>query len=104
MDMEYNITWLTQDVCRVIVTGENQEEMATLYFERPKRTWTNKPVMSNTSFSCVDAVVLSAKDTKGAGLYDQTDMTPKDLVRICQELIATDIQKIDNKDGDGQLN
>jgi hypothetical protein len=70
--------------------------MATLYFERPKRTWTNKPVMSSTSFSCVDAVVT--------GLYDQTDITPKDLVRICQELIATDIQKVDNKDGDGYLN
>lgn len=79
MGMEYNITWMDQDRCRIIIT-EGSEEIAVLYFERPKRGWSNKPLLSNR-FACVDAKVYGE-------LYTDNN-TPKDIIRICQDYITS---------------
>ena len=64
---------------RVIIMSEDQVELATLYFERAKLKFTNKPVGMN-SWACVDA--------KTEGLYDYDPTTsPKEIVKNCQDLI-----------------
>ena len=76
--MEYNITWMNQDRCRIIITRSPEEEVAVLYFERPKKGWTNKPILSN-KFTCVDAKIY--------GVLYNDNITPKDIINMCQEYI-----------------
>ena len=64
---------------RIIMTiGDT--EMATLYFELPKKGWTNKPIMP-TKWRCVDAHIQENF------IYIEGLVEPKDLVGWGQELI-----------------
>jgi hypothetical protein len=77
--LTYNINRLTEDrICvEVSVSGIT---LGLLYFERPKRGWVNKPILP-TKCSCVDAKV------EGLYEYGGENITPKDIVAKCQELI-----------------
>jgi len=55
-------------------------EVATLYFERPKKGWTNKPIMP-TKWRCVDAQIQEKF------IYINGLVEPKDLVGWGQEII-----------------
>ena len=83
--LTYEITFLEKDRARVVVNYLNEIELGVLYFEPPKREWTNKPIM-NMKWACVDASV--------EGLYEHggEQLTPKDIVRICQDLISSQLK------------
>jgi len=55
-------------------------EVAALYFERPKKGWTNKPIMP-TKWRCVDANIMEKF------IYINGLVEPKDLVGWGQEII-----------------
>lgn len=79
MGMIYCGELIEDNRMRVIIMSEDQVELATLYFERAKLKFTNKPVGMN-SWACVDA--------KTEGLYDYDPTTsPKEIVKNCQDLI-----------------
>lgn len=75
----YDMKQLEENRIRIIVMSD-QEEVGTLYFERAKREFNRKPI-SLGSWACVDAKI--------GELYDKVDydITPKDVVNHCQELI-----------------
>lgn len=58
------------------------KEVATLYFENPKKTWTRKPILAKT-WTCVDA-----KIHEPVMLYIKDLVTPMELMRWSQELVA----------------
>ena len=77
--LTYNLSKITEDrVCvEVSVSGVS---MGVLYFERPKRGWNKKPILP-TKWSCVDASV------EGLYIYGGENITPKEIISRCQELI-----------------
>lgn len=75
-----------------IIFSKNEEEMACLYYEKAKKGWTNKPIISN-QYRCIDAKISNPTIYEG-------DMEPKDLVGWGQELISysTNIFSIEKVD------
>ena len=78
--LSYEITPLEMGRVRVVINLNEQVELGTLYFEKAKRTFQRKPIGMG-EWACVDAKVQ--------GLYIQggEHITPKDIVRKCQDLI-----------------
>jgi len=79
--LEYNMDVLEEDRVRIVVTTLNgRVELGTLYFEKAKRGFINKPV-GMSGWACVDAKV--------EGLYVKggEKITPKQIVARCQDLI-----------------
>ena len=76
--MEYEITQV-DDRIRVTITKEGKEA-GSLYFEKAKKGFTNKP-LSMGSWSCIDAKI------EGLYVHGGEHITPKDMVRKCQDLI-----------------
>jgi len=78
--LTYDINKLSEDrICvEVSVSGVT---LGLLYFEKPKRGWTNKPILP-TKWGCVDAQV------EGLYEYGGDNITPKQIVSYCQELIS----------------
>ena len=74
------LDWLEEYRVRVILTVEGQE-LGTLYFEKAKIGWTNKPIIQN-GWACVEAKV------EGLYVYGGESATPKEIVAYCQELIS----------------
>ena len=58
----------------------NDQEVGSLYFEKAKRGFTNKPI-SMDAWLCVDAKIER--------LYEVVDyeITPKQIVEVCQNMI-----------------
>ena len=58
----------------------NDQEVGSLYFEKAKRGFTNKP-LSMDAWLCVDAKIEK--------LYEVVDyeITPKQIVEVCQSMI-----------------
>jgi hypothetical protein len=58
----------------------NDHEVGSLYFEKAKKGFTNKP-LSMDAWVCVDAKIER--------LYEVVDyeITPKDIVEVCQNMI-----------------
>ena len=58
----------------------NDQEVGSLYFEKAKRGFTNKPI-SMDAWLCVDAKIEK--------LYEVVDyeITPKQIVEVCQSMI-----------------
>lgn len=79
-NLTYDISKLEENRVRVIVSIEGRE-LGTLYFEKPKNGWTKKPLTPSKWF-CVDAKV------EGLYVYGGEDITPKDIVAKCQDLIG----------------
>jgi hypothetical protein len=86
-----DVEFLSEDRARVEVYYLKEVYMGTLYYEKPKRGWTNKPI-TPTMWACVDAKV--------EGLYSVDEgITPKDIVRMGQERINT-LQREQHKGGE----
>jgi hypothetical protein len=58
----------------------NEEEVGSLYFEKAKKGFTNKP-LSMDAWVCIDAKIER--------LYEVSDyeIFPKDIVEVCQKMI-----------------
>jgi hemolysin-activating ACP:hemolysin acyltransferase len=80
-DLQYDIFQLDDMKMRIVISLY-EKELGTLYFEKAKRAFTNKPVGMN-SWACVDAKV------EGLYVVGGEDITPKDIVAHCQSLLRT---------------
>jgi hypothetical protein len=83
MNMDINLTYSLTEIenNRIRITiSDDDKEVGTLYFEKAKLKFTNKP-LSMGSWACVDAKI--------EGLYEMggESITPKDIVKKCQDLI-----------------
>lgn len=77
----FNISPLSDTRVAVEITDTNGK-VGILYFEKPKIGWVNKPILP-TRWACVDAEI--------SGLYEsgEIDITPKDIIKHVQDLIAS---------------
>ena len=78
-DLTYDIFQLDDMKMRIVISLY-EKELGTLYFEKAKRAFTNKPVGMN-SWACVDAKV------EGLYVVGGEEITPKDIVAHCQGLL-----------------
>jgi len=79
INLTYSLTVIEDNRIRIVVSLNDNIELGTLYFEKVKRGFTNKPLSMN-AWACVDAKI--------EGLYQQGEsLTPKEIVAHCQELI-----------------
>ena len=79
INLTYGLTVIEDNRIRIVVSLNDNIELGTLYFEKVKRGFTNKPISMN-AWACVDAKI--------EGLYQQGEsITPKEIVAKCQELI-----------------
>ena len=79
INLTYSLTVIEDNRIRIVVSLNDNIELGTLYFEKVKRGFTNKPLSMN-AWACVDAKI--------EGLYQQGEsITPKEIVSKCQELI-----------------
>ena len=78
-DLQYDIFQLDDMKMRIVISLY-EKELGTLYFEKAKRAFTNKPVGMN-SWACVDAKV------EGLYVVGGENITPKDIVAHCQGLL-----------------
>ena len=78
-DLQYDIFQLDDMKMRIVISLY-EKELGTLYFEKAKRAFTNKPVGMN-SWACVDAKV------EGLYVVGGEEITPKDIVAHCQGLL-----------------
>ena len=91
MNMELSVDTLsyTMDVIeagriRMVISLDNQVELGTLYFEKAKNTFQRKPIGMN-SWACVDAKI------EGLYVHGGENITPKDIVKKCQQLIQESV-------------
>ena len=78
--LSYEMTVIEDGRIRLDVSLNGELNLGSLYFERAKVGFARKPVSMN-GWACIDAKV--------EGLYVQggEHITPKDIVRKCQDLI-----------------
>ena len=74
------ITPITEDKVSVEIMLLNEASIGVLYYERPKKGWTNKPIMPSR-WRCVDAKV------EGVKIYGEGEITPLDLMGWAQERV-----------------
>ena len=79
-DLKYDITQIEKDRVRIIITLNEEVELGTLYFEKAKRGFINKPIGLD-AWACVDAKV------EGLYIAGGENITPKDMVQHCQDLL-----------------
>ena len=80
-DLTYDLFQLDDMRIRIVISLY-EKELGTLYFERAKRSFMNKPVGMN-SWACVDAKV------EGLYVVGGDHITPKDIVAKCQNIISS---------------
>jgi hypothetical protein len=78
--LSYTMDQIEEGRIRMVVSLNEDIELGTLYFEKAKKTFQRKPIGMN-AWACVDAKI--------EGLYQigGESITPKDIVRKCQDLI-----------------
>ena len=78
-DFIYKMDKIEEGRIRFIISF-NEQEVGSLYFEKAKKGFTNKPV-SMDAWVCVDAKIER--------LYEVSDyeITPKQIVEVCQKMI-----------------
>jgi hypothetical protein len=79
-NIRFNIETLDPNRVMVEVTLLGEMVLGILYFENPKQTWNKKPLLSK-KWRCVDAKV------EGLYVHGGEDITPKDIIRVCQDLV-----------------
>ena len=79
INLTYSLTQIEVGRIRITVSLNEEVELGTLYFEKAKRGFTNKPIGMN-SWACVDAKI------EGLYMVGET-ITPKEIVSHCQKLI-----------------
>jgi hypothetical protein len=79
INLTYSLTEIENNRLRITISDDDKE-VGTLYFEKAKLNFTNKP-LSMGSWACVDAKI--------EGLYEMVGetITPKDIIGKCQDLI-----------------
>jgi hypothetical protein len=78
-DFIYKMDRMEEGRIRFIVSL-NEVEMGSLYFEKAKKGFTNKP-LSMDSWVCVDAKIEKLYEVS------EYDITPKQIVEVCQKMI-----------------
>ena len=80
INLTYNLTEVEVGRIRITVSLNEEVELGTLYFEKAKRGFTNKPI-SMDAWLCVDAKIEK--------LYEISDyeIFPKEIVEVCQKMI-----------------
>lgn len=79
-NLVYELSPMDEGVIRIVVLSGDQEELGSLYFERAKKTFQRKPIGMD-AWGCVDAKIERLYE------YGGDNITPKDIVGKCQELI-----------------
>ena len=81
-DFIYKMDKMENDIIRFIISF-NEQEVGSLYFEKAKRGFTNKP-LSMDAWVCVDAKIER--------LYEVSDyeVFPKHIVETCQKMIKAE--------------
>ena len=79
INLTYSLTEIEDGRIRITISNDDKE-VGTLYFEKAKKTFQRKPIGMN-GWACVDAKI--------EGLYEigGETITPKDIVKKCQDLI-----------------
>jgi hypothetical protein len=78
--LSYTMDQIEEGRIRMVISLKDQVELGTLYFEKAKKTFQRKPVGMN-GWACVDAKI------EGLYVHGGEHITPKDMVRKCQDLI-----------------
>lgn len=80
INLTYNLTEIEEGRIRITISVNESVELGTLYFEKAKRLFQRKPIGMD-AWACVDAKI--------EGLYQigGESITPKDIVKKCQDLI-----------------
>jgi hypothetical protein len=78
--LSYEMTVIEDGRIRMVISLKDQVELGTLYFERAKKTFQRKPIGMN-GWACIDAKI------EGLYVHGGEHITPKDMVRKCQDLI-----------------
>ncbi len=80
--LTYQVDQIEEGRIRIVVSLNEEVELGSLYFERAKKTFNRKPIGMN-AWACVDAKV------EGLYVYGGDNITPKDIVNKCQQLISS---------------
>ena len=80
--LTYKMDLIEEGRIRIIVSLNEETELGVLYFEKAKKTFQRKPISMN-AWACVDAKV------EGLYVHGGDDITPKDIVAKCQQLISS---------------
>jgi hemolysin-activating ACP:hemolysin acyltransferase len=78
--LTYQMDQIEEGRIRIVVSLNGEIELGSLYFEKVKKTFHRKPIGMN-SWACIDAKV------EGLYVYGGDNITPKDIVAKCQDLI-----------------
>ena len=80
--LTYQVDQIEEGRIRIVVSLNEEVELGSLYFERAKKTFNRKPIGMN-AWACVDAKV------EGLYVYGGDNITPKDIVNKCQQIISS---------------
>ena len=78
--LSYKMDVIEEGRIRMVISLNEEVELGTLYFEKAKKSFQRKPVGMN-GWACVDAKI------EGLYVHGGEHITPKDMVRKCQDLI-----------------
>jgi hypothetical protein len=78
INLTYGLTEMENNRIRITISNDDKE-VGTLYFEKAKLKYTNKP-LSMGSWACVDAKI------EDDSIFNE-EFTPKQMVGECQEMI-----------------
>ena len=78
--LSYKMDVIEEGRIRMVISLIDRVELGTLYFEKAKRTFQRKPIGMD-AWACVDAKI------EGLYVHGGEHITPKDMVRKCQDLI-----------------
>ena len=78
--LSYTMDQIEEGRIRMVVSLNEEVELGTLYFEKAKRLFQRKPIGMD-AWACVDAKI------EGLYVHGGENITPKDMVRKCQDLI-----------------
>lgn len=79
-NLAYELTSMDGEVIRVVISDGGGMELGSLYFERAKKTFQRKPIGMD-AWGCVDAKIERLYE------YGGDNITPKDIMGKCQQLI-----------------
>jgi len=80
--LTYKMDLIEEGRIRIVVSLNEETELGALYFEKAKKSFVRKPI-SMDAWACVDAKV------EGLYVHGGDDITPKDIVNKCQQLISS---------------
>ena len=78
--LSYKMDVIEEGRVRMVVSLKEDLELGTLYFEKAKKSFQRKPIGMD-GWACVDAKI------EGLYVHGGEHITPKDMVRKCQDLI-----------------